>query len=139
MYDSREEMMIKMVDELRKEQNHFEVLTDEEYFNSDYGIRRRQRNQTCSNVVYMHCLVPGVEKNLFGVYFHKRDIAIATPMLFEAFETGISVERTVKYTYERPFLEFRVIRKHSEELYEDTKLLVLELMKYAYENHLYHV
>ncbi len=97
MYDIREELMQKMVKELKVEQPNYEIMSDEEYYNSDYGLRRRQRNQTCSNVVYMHFLVPGVAKNLFGAYFHKKDIAVAVPMDFEAFTTKLNIERTLKF------------------------------------------
>ena len=63
MYDIREELMHKMVTELRDQNTSFEIMSDEEFYNSDYGVRRRERNQPCSNVVYMHCLVPGNPKN----------------------------------------------------------------------------
>ncbi len=65
---------------------------------------RRRRKQTCSNVVYMHCLVPGTGRNLLGVYFHKKDIAIAAPMKYKSFTTEIVVDREEKDVYKKPYL-----------------------------------
>ena len=56
-------------------------MSDEEFYNSDYGLRRRERNQTCSSVVYMHCLVPGNPKNLLAVYFKKKNISVCAPKI----------------------------------------------------------
>ncbi|MCR5800556.1 MAG: hypothetical protein K6G69_10820 [Lachnospiraceae bacterium] len=134
MYDIREELMYKMVKELKEEQPHFEIMTDEEYYYSDYGITRRKRNQTCSNVVYMHCLVPGVAKNLFGAYFHKKDIAIAVPMDFETFTTDLNVERKVEDVFKKPYISFKVIRKDYDEMYEDGKKLISDLLAFADKN-----
>ncbi len=134
MYDIREELMRKMVSDLTKEKTEFEIISDEDFYNSEYGYRRRRRNETCSSVVYMHCLVPGNEKNLLGVYFHKKDICIAAPMFFEDFVTSIDVNRTVKKAFKNPYIEFRVIRKDYDDMYEDTKLLILELLEFARNN-----
>ena len=139
MYDIREEMMQKMVTELRKDQNRFEIMSDEEYYNSDYGLRRRQRNQKCEKEVYMHCLVPGVEKNLLAVYFHKKNIAIAAPMAFDDFKSDIVVDKEKKDVYKNPYLAFRIIRKDTDNMYDDTKNLILEMLDYATKKHLYHV
>ena len=138
MYDIREDLMQKMVRELRHEQSFFEIMSDEEFYNSDYGIKRRQRNQTCSAVVYMHCLMPGSSKNLLGVYFHKRDIAIAAPTFFEEFITDIVVDRETKGVFKKPYFSFRVIRKDYEIMYDDTKRLIMEMLDYAKKNHLNH-
>lgn len=137
MYDIREELMNKMVTALRAEQTRFEIMSDEEFYNSDYGIRRRQRCQKCSSVVYMHCLVPGSARNLLGVYFHKKDICIAAPMMFSQYDPVVSVERTQKGVFKQPYLEFRVIRKDHDEMYEDTKKLIKNLLNYAEKHHLY--
>jgi len=131
MYDIREEMMQKMVSELKKEQNRYEIMSDEEFFNSDYGEKRRQRNQTCSGVVYMHCLMPGSAKNLLGVYFHKKDIAISAPKDFEKFKTDIVVEIKEKEVFNNSFLDYRIARKDHDEMYSDTKKLILEMLNYA--------
>ena len=139
MYDIREEMMLKMVTELRKGQNRFEIMSNEEYYNSDYGIRRRQRNQKCEKDIYMHCLVPGVDKNLLAVYFHKKNIAIAVPMAFDDFRTNIIVDKEKKDVYKNPYLAFRIVRSDADIMYDDTKKLIVEMLEYAEKNHLYHV
>ena len=131
MYDIREELMHKMVAELRNENTSFEIMSDEEFYYSDYGVRRRARNQTCSNVVYMHILVPGNAKNLLGVYFHKKDIFIAVPTEFEDFVTSINVERTVKDVFKKPFIDYRIIRKDYDSMYTDAKNFILELLRFA--------
>ncbi len=136
MFDIREELMQKMVKEVRAEQPNYVIMSDEEYYNSEYGKRRRQRNQTCSNVIYMHFLVPGVAKNLFAAYFHKKDIAICVPMDFEAFNTELNVEREVKDVYSNPYIAFRVRRMDHEEMYQDSKKLITELLAFADKNNL---
>ena len=137
MYDIREELMNKMVTALRAEQTHFEIMSDEEFYNSDYGIRRRQRGQKCSSVVYMHCLVPGSARNLLGVYFHKKDICVAAPMAFSIYDPDVNVDRAQKGVFKQPYLEFRVIRKDHDEMYEDTKKLIKDMLNYAEKHHLY--
>lgn len=134
MYDIREELMQKMVKELKSEQPHFEIMTDEEYYYSDYGTKRRLRNQTCSNVVYMHCLIPGIAKNLFGAYFHKKDITVALPMEFDSFITELNVERKVGEVFKRPYIEFRVIRDDYDEMYDVGKELITGLLEFARKN-----
>ena len=114
-------------------------MSDEEYYNSDYGLRRRQRNQKCEKEVYMHCLVPGVEKNLLAVYFHKKNIAVAAPMAFDDFKSDIVVDKEKKDVYKNPYLAFRIIRKDADIMYDDTKNLIIEMLAYAAKNHLYHV
>ena len=136
MYDIREDLMNRMVKELKEEQPNFEIMTDEEYYFSDYGIRRRQRNQTCSKDVYMHCLVPGVAKNLFAAYFHKKHIAVAVPMDFESFKTELNVEREVKDVFQNPYIAFKVVRKDHDEMYSDCKKLISELFAFADKNNL---
>ena len=135
MYDIREELMRKMVEALRKEQTGFEIMSDEEYYQSDYGYRRRLRNQDCANVVYMHCLVPGNPKNLIAVYFKKKNISIAVPMVFESFTTSIDVIRVQKDVYANPYLELRISRTDHDEMFEDTKKLLVELLTFAKANH----
>lgn len=137
MYDIREDLMNKMVTALRTEQAHFEIMSDEEFYNSDYGIRRRQRGQKCSSVVYMHCLVPGSARNLLGVYFHKKDICVAASMAFSRYDPCVVVERAQKGVFKQPYLEFRVTRKDYDVMFEDTKTLINDLLKYAEERHLY--
>lgn len=136
MYDIREEMLHKMVKELRDQKTHFEIMSDEEFYNSDYGIRRRERNQPCSNVVYMHCLVPGNPKNLLAVYFKKKSISVCAPMAFEAFQTSIDIDRVQKDVYKNPYLEFKVSRKDHDIMFEDTKALIIELLGFARSNRL---
>lgn len=136
MYDIREDLMNRMVKELKEEQPNFEIMTDEEYYFSDYGIKRRQRNQTCSKEVYMHCLVPGVAKNLFAAYFHKKHIAVAVPMDFESFKTELNVEREVKDVFQNPYIAFKVVRKDHNEMYRDCKDLISELFNFADKNNL---
>ena len=139
MYDIREELMHKMVDDLNKEQTGFEIMSDEDFYKSPYGHRRRRKNETCSSVVYMHCLVPGNEKNLLGVYFHKKDICIAAPMVFEPFVTSIDVNRTQKAAFKNPYIELRVIRKDYDVMYADTKNLILELLTFARDNQFHRI
>lgn len=55
-------------------------------------------------------------------------------MFFEDFVTSIDVNRTVKKAFKNPYIEFRVIRKDYDVMYEDTKLLILELLKFARSN-----
>ena len=136
MYDIREELMHKMVRELRDQQSHFEIMSDEEFYNSDYGLRRRERNQTCSNVVYMHCLVPGNPKNLLAVYFKKKNISVCAPMAFDAFLPSMDVDRAQKDVFKNPYLEFKVTRKDHSVMYEDTKALIIALLDFAKSNRL---
>jgi hypothetical protein len=136
MYDIREELMHKMVRELRDQQSHFEIMSDEEFYNSDYGIRRRKNNQTCSKEIYMHCLVPGNAKNLLGVYFKKKFICIAAPMDFDNFVTSINVEKTQKNAFKKPYLKFKVERADLDDTYKDTVDLILGLLAFAKDNHL---
>ena len=134
MYDIREELMQKMVSDLKKEQNRYKIMSDEEFYNSDYGEKRRKRNQTCSGVVYMHCLMPESAKNLLGVYFHKKDIAISVPKDFENFKTDIVVEIKEKEVFNNSYYDYRVVRKDHDEMYSDTKKLILEMLDYASEH-----
>lgn len=137
MYDIREELMQKMVGELKKVSTHFEIMSDEEFYNSEYGERRRQRNQTCSNVVYMHCLVPGIGRNLLGVYFHKKDIAIAAPVDYEEFSTDIDVDIATKDVYKNPYLSFRVSRNDHDEMFSDSKKMIIEMLRFGEKKELY--
>ena len=79
----------------------------------------------------MHCLVPGVKKNLFGAYFHKKDVAIAVPMDFEKFTTDVVVDRKVEDVFKKPYITFRVIRGDYDEMYEDTKKVIIQLLDYS--------
>ena len=125
MFDIREELMHKMVKELRDQQSHFEIMSDEEFYKSDYGLRRRERNQTCSNVV-----------NLLAVYFKKKNISVCAPMAFDAFLPSMDVDRVQKDVYKNPYLEFKVTRKDHNVMYEDTKALIIALLDFAKSNRL---
>ena len=81
----------------------------------------------------MHCLVPGTGRNLLGVYFHKKDIAIAAPMKYKSFTTEIVVDREEKDVYKKPYLSFRVIRKDLDDLFVDTKRLIIEMLAFGEE------
>lgn len=136
MYDIREELMRKMVTELNRIPTRFEIMSDYEFYNSEYGEKRRRNNQTCSTVVYMHCLIPGTGKNLLGVYFHKKDIAIAAPIVYQMFSTDIVVDREEKNVYTKPYFEYRVRRTDYDVMYEDTRNLIIEMLNFGEEHDL---
>ena len=45
MYDIREALLHKMVRELGDQQSDFEIMSAEEFYNSGYLLRRRERNR----------------------------------------------------------------------------------------------
>ena len=136
MYDIREELMHKMVRELRDQQSHFEIMSDEEFYNSDYGIRRRKNNQTCSKEIYMHCLVPGNAKNLLGVYFKRSLSVLPHQWILIILLRQSMLKKPRKMPFKKPYLKFKVERADLDDTYKDTVDLILGLLAFAKDNHL---
>ena len=132
MRDQRIIMMNNMAEALRNRQNVFEVLTDEEFYNSPYGQKRREKKNTASNLDFFHVLIPGSSRNLFAVYFKVDRIAFAMSPGFECFSSSIP------FTKRRPkdrYWEYNISSVDMNELYQLGLDFSLELMEYAIKMH----
>lgn len=108
-------LMEKMVKALKNEYDNFEIMTDEEFYNSDYGFSRRIKGPRQEDKIYFHCLIPGTSKNLIAGYFSKNQVRFPLSIDFEKVQSDIVEYRFQKGRYWEAF----VIRENEDELYED--------------------
>lgn len=130
--------MEKMITELRKDQNNFEIMSDQEYLDSGRFKSRKNRN---SKREYIHCLIPGNEHNTLAIYFDSNSrIRVVDPCrCLDKFNTNINIERRTKDYFNRPYDEFLINKNDYNDIYKDTKDLVLEMLSFIHKKHLDHV
>lgn len=125
-------VMNKMVCTLREKQGLFEVLSDEEFYNSSYGAMRREKEFTAERDVFFHVLYPGLKRDLFKVYFLKKRVAIALCKLLGDNLEALST--SVHYSKDRPkdrYWELNIYAEDPDEVLALGVQLSLDLMRLA--------
>lgn len=122
-------LMEKMVKALKNEYDNFEIMTDEEFYNSAYGLSRRSKGPRQEDKIYFHCLIPGASKNLITGYFSKNQIRFPLSIDFEKVKSDIVEYRFQKERYWEAF----IIRQDEDELYEDALSYVKSYLDHILE------
>ena len=125
-------VMSAIIRKLRERQKLFEVLSDEEFYSSSYGETRREKMHTAANEVFFHVLYPGLKRDLFKVYFHKKRVAIALCKLLG--DNLGELSTGVAYQKDRPkdrYWEVNIYTEEPDEMYELGLQMSVDLMKLA--------
>lgn len=128
--DNRTQIMESVVRALRQRQSVFEVFSDEEFYNSPYGEKRRASGKKGGKLVYLHVLVPGKSKSLFELYFRDKDISFAVKKEIRDFNP----EQSIIPCSLKPnddFLDCHIVVRDDVERYGKAVEFSLELMNYA--------
>lgn len=130
--EERISAMSSMIRMLRERQKLFEVLSDEEFYNSSYGSIRREKGYTADQNVFFHVLFPGLKRDLFKVYFLEKRVAIALCKLLG--DNLESLNTSVSYSKARPkdrYWEVNVYTESPDEALDKGLQLSLDLMRLA--------
>lgn len=130
--EEKNKLLNRMVRDLRGEYSQFEIMTDEEFYNSRYGESRRARGPRNKNVFYFHCLVPGSTLNLVSGYFSNNQIRFPINIEYSKINSIVKVE--YKYQKNR-YWEAFVIREDAEQLYLDSLQFMRDFLDHVLSLH----
>lgn len=127
-------LMEKMVLDIRKEFVNFEIMTDEEFYNSDYGYTRRQKGQRQENKIYFHCLVPGEKLNLISGYFTRGKIRFSLNSEYSMSNFKTCTNVGFKCIDER-YWEVIAEDRDEDNLYEQGLMFMKEFLQHTLDVH----
>lgn len=127
-----EHLMPKVIEELRKRQDYYIILSDEDYVKSKYFNNPNRKH--VGKQEWIHCIDPDTGITDIEVYFKSKEIAIPlSHKEIRDFETSINVERKImKPGSKNQYTSLRLRRDVEVELVEDTVSLVMEIINYAH-------